>query len=94
METDTEKIYDYESRGNDLFCTIGQCLCPEPLFAGSSIEHLKKKKIKLTGYYDDYFFNVVNSEFKIFKCKGCGVKFNYRWTLDGVLVGGMTNETN
>jgi hypothetical protein len=68
--------------GNDL-ATSFYCECPSELFKDSSISHLMKQKITLYGYNDNYFFNEVNKEMRIYTCK-CGLQYKYRWTYDGV----------
>lgn len=75
---------EFESHVNDLFATI-QCECPSETFKGTAIEHLMKHKIRITGYNDNYFFDVVNKEPRILDCK-CGRKYQYQWTRDCVNV--------
>lgn len=84
-----KKIIKYTSHRNDLFCEVGQCECPSPLFIGSAIEHLMKKHIKLCGYNDHHFFSEVNKDFRKYECKGCGFSFDYKWTQEGVEVANM-----
>lgn len=74
---------EWHSLGNDLYCDALECNCPNPLFVGSPIDHLMKNKIKLVGYDDDYFFNVVNKEPKKGKCR-CGREYKFQWFNDGV----------
>jgi hypothetical protein len=77
---------DFTQHRNDLFCDVGRCKCSNPLFKGSNVEYLIKKKVKLTGYNDDNFFNNVNKDFKQYECNDCGAFFEYRWTPDFVIV--------
>lgn len=80
-----ERILEIElSNGRDLYASI-ECACPSPNFIGSSIEHLMKKKIRLSGYNDNYFFEVVNKDPREFKCE-CGRAFKYQWKPNGVLI--------
>jgi hypothetical protein len=71
----------FDSLGRDLFAEIGECDCiafPDSV----SLAHFKKK-VWLTGYADDYFFDQVNAEPREIKCK-CGAEFIYQWRRDGV----------
>lgn len=77
------EILNYTSHGNDLFCDVGYCDCPNESFVGTDIAHYMKKRIKFTGYNDDYFFNVVNAKPTKFSCK-CGKEFFFQWKREGV----------
>lgn len=45
--------------------------------------HLFKRKIKLSGYYDDNYFDNVHKHPHTNQCD-CGRKFTYQWFRDGV----------
>ena len=81
-------ILEYRQIGNDIFCNLGECKCPSRLFIGSSIEHIMKESIKISGYYDDNFFDNVNKDIKKWECSKCDTVCNYRWTRDGVIIYG------
>lgn len=83
-------IKKFTSHSNDLFCDVGKCRCPSPTFIGSDIEHLMKKRIKLTGYWDKNFFENVNKEKRKYECGGCNMKFDYQWKTDGVYISNNT----
>lgn len=74
----------FERFSNDLFAEF-ECKCPSKKWADSTIAHLMKTKIKLSGYADDYFFNVVNKEPRVVKCE-CGRSYKYQWFTNGVQV--------
>jgi hypothetical protein len=69
---------------NDLYAEFN-CECPSEKFIGSPIEHLMKQKITLSGYNDNYFYEVVNIEPRIYKCK-CGRQYKYQWFPYGVKI--------
>lgn len=71
----------FDSLGRDLFAEIGECDCPA--FPDSRTLSALKKKLRLTGYADDYFFDSVNAEPRELKCK-CGATFRYQWRRDGI----------
>ena len=66
----------------DLFFDL-ECTCLDPRFAHSEIAHLFKTKVHCTGYADDNFFDNVNAEPRVFKCK-CGREFQIQWFPNGV----------
>lgn len=70
----------FTMRRNDLFARL-YCTCPA-VFDG--VEHdLLKHSIQLTGYNDDYFFNVANKEPRERECR-CGRRYRVQWFRDGV----------
>lgn len=71
---------EIDSLGRDLFAKIF-CTCKKPAKAG---EYAFSHQIRLTGYNDDYFFNVVNANPREGKCSNCGRAFKYQWKTDGV----------
>jgi|GEM_PF-5092791 len=78
------KTFEYSSLGNDLFAKF-YCDCPSELFKGTPVEHIMKTNITLSGYNDDYFFDVDNKEPREYKCK-CGKRYSYQWKRNGVEV--------
>lgn len=82
---------EYTSHCNDLFAEF-ECKCPSSRFKGSAIARHMKEKIKLTGYNDSYFFDVVNKELRSLKCK-CGRKYAYQWKREGVEIKQLKEET-
>jgi hypothetical protein len=80
------KRLPFRALGRDLYFDL-QCTCPDPLFKDSDIAHLMKRRITLTGYADDYFFDVVNKEPRQGKCSGCGRPYTVQWFRDGVEAG-------
>jgi hypothetical protein len=75
----------FRALGRDLFAEI-QCDCPDPQWADSTVAHLFKTKLKLTGYYDAYFFAQVNAQPRTVACPNCKREFVYRWTPEGVVL--------
>lgn len=63
--------YGFEAIGRDLFFDLECKKC-----------HGTRK---LTGYADDYFFDVVNGNFRSIECE-CGAKIYYKWCRDGIEV--------
>jgi hypothetical protein len=45
-----------------------------------------KHSIKLWGYADDYFFDVVNKKPREEQCDQCGKRFQVQWFRDGIIV--------
>jgi hypothetical protein len=76
------KTVEYDQHRNDLFAEI-ECKCPNERYKGSAVYELMKTKIKITGYADNHFFNVVNKEPRFLQCK-CGRKYQYQWKPEGV----------
>lgn len=75
---------EYEQLGNDLFVDF-RCL--------GCAEKLKKfKRLKFTGYNDNYFFNVVNKDFRSYSCEDCETEYLYKWTVDGVILKGKVDS--
>lgn len=74
----------YTSLGNDLYCDAGKCTCTDPKWKDSEVAHLFQTRIKLTGYYDNNFFNNVHKEPHKGKCH-CGRGFEFQWFRDGVV---------
>lgn len=70
-------MYQFKQLSNDLFCDV-DCQCLDPRFADSSVAHLFKRKLKLTGYADDHFFNNVNAQPREASCQ-CGRRLRYQW---------------
>jgi hypothetical protein len=77
------KTLSYESMGRDLYAERVECTCPDPMFKDSTVSHLFKTKIRLSGYYDDNFFDNVNKEPINLSCN-CGRKFKFQWFRDRV----------
>jgi hypothetical protein len=69
------------SNGRDMYATF-KCICPSELFPDKP-ELGIKHTIRLTGYNDDYFWDVVNKEPRELICK-CGKKYKYQW-INGVV---------
>lgn len=76
-----EKIKYRNIGGNDLAVDF-YCSCPSPQFKDTPIADLMKKKIYLSGYSDNYFFEEVNKEPREFTCE-CGKKYSQQWKNDG-----------
>lgn len=73
---------EFKQHHNDLYLKI-PCTCASDLFKGTSVAHIMKHNIVLTGYADDYFFDVVNAKAHTGSCK-CGHKYQYQWFRDGI----------
>lgn len=71
-------IENIEHYRNDLFAEMN-CI-------GCADKNKKSNKLKFTGYNDNYFFNVVNKDFRNYTCEHCGTNWLYKWTVDGVVV--------
>lgn len=69
--------------GRDLYADAVECTCTNPLHADSPVAYLFKRKIRLSGYDDDNFFNNVNKEPREAAC-ACGRKFKYQWFVNHV----------
>jgi hypothetical protein len=65
--------------GRDLVAEF-KCDCPHDKYPT-----LLNRTIKLYGYNDANFFDNVNKEPRLYKCK-CGKEYKYRWTREGVNV--------
>lgn len=74
----------FRALGRDLFCDV-ECSCADPEWTESPVGHLFKRKIKLTGYADDYFFEKVNADAHEITCE-CGWRLRYQWFRDGVQI--------
>lgn len=68
--------------GRDLHYKI-QCTCPSERWKDTDVADLFKTTILLSGYADDYFFDAVNKDPKVIKCK-CGKQYSVQWFRDGV----------
>jgi hypothetical protein len=68
--------------GRDLYFSF-KCTCPSYLFKDSDIADIMKTTIKLSGYADDYFFDEVNKEPRLFQCT-CNKQYKYQWFRDGI----------
>jgi hypothetical protein len=68
--------------GRDMYFSF-KCTCPSALFKDSDIADIMKTTITLSGYADDYFFNEVNIEPRIYQCI-CNKQYRYQWFRDGV----------
>lgn len=64
--------------GNDIYAERIECTCLDPKWKDTGVAHLFKTKIRLSGYWDDYFFTIANSSVTHSKCQ-CGRKFSYQW---------------
>jgi len=73
----------YESFGRDLYAAAVECVCLDPKWKDTDVSHLFKRKIKLSGYYDDNYFDNVHKHPHTSQCD-CGRKFTYQWFRDGV----------
>ena len=69
--------HQFRQLSNDLYCDV-ECQCPDPRFADSSVAYLFKRKLKLNGYNDDYFFSTVNAQPREVTCQ-CGRQLRYQW---------------
>ena len=72
----------FKALGWDLFFDL-RCSCRDPRFADSEIADLMPYTIKLSGYADDHFFDIVNAGPSYSTCR-CGRKFRFQWFRDGV----------
>lgn len=72
----------FEAIGRDLFYKL-ECSCLDPAFSDSSVAHLFKRKVRLTGYADDNFFDRANAHPNRGKCV-CGRAYTYQWFRDGI----------
>ncbi|WP_137743357.1 hypothetical protein [Robertmurraya siralis] len=70
--------------GNDLSVDF-ECTCPNEKFKGTPIEDIMKTRIYLSGYNDDYFFDKVNAEPRLIRCK-CGKEYTQQWFRDGRVI--------
>lgn len=78
-----KEILEINYLGNDMFAQF-KCTCPSPLFKDKpELADSIKKTIRLSGYNDDYYWNVVNKEPRELTCE-CGKKYRYQW-IDGVV---------
>ena len=68
--------------GNDLHFSFN-CTCPSELFKDSDIADIMKTTITLAGYADDFFFEVVHKEPRIYQCT-CNKQYKYQWFRDGI----------
>lgn len=76
------KKQQFKAIGHDLYFRF-DCSCQHK---DDSLAKLgMKHQITLTGYADDYFFDVVNKEPRIIKCDKCGKEFEYQWFRDGII---------
>jgi hypothetical protein len=78
------KTLEFTQHRNDLHAEF-KCTCPSAQFAGTSVAHIMKTRITLSGYNDAYFFDVVNAEPRVMSCD-CGRKYSVQWKRDGVEV--------
>ena len=68
--------------GRDMYFSF-KCTCPSHLFKDSDIADIMKTTITLVGYADDFFFEVVHKEPRIYQCT-CNKQYKYQWFRDGV----------
>jgi hypothetical protein len=64
--------------GRDLYADKVECTCLDPHWKDTDVAHLFKRKISLSGYADDNFFDNVNKEPCHSACE-CGRKFRFQW---------------
>lgn len=84
---DDKKTIEFRSIGNDLFASFF-CYCDDDATG-------RMTQIRLCGYDDANFFDNVNEEPSIVKCRNCEQKYWYQWKRDGVKivkVGGENEE--
>jgi len=67
--------------GRDLAAEF-KCTYPSKLFKGTDIEHIMKETIRLSGYEDSHFFDVVNKEPRELTCR-CGKEYTQQWFREG-----------
>jgi hypothetical protein len=82
-ETPRMHTAQFKRLGRDLYCDV-ECTCLDPAFAKSQVSHLFKRKLKLTGYDDNGFFDIANAGLSHVPCK-CGRVLEYQWTREGVM---------
>jgi hypothetical protein len=78
-----KQMVGFSSLGNDLFAEF-HCKCPSKRYSDNPVlAEAFKTKIKISGYNDKHFFDVINKEPRELACE-CGRRYNYRWTSYGV----------
>lgn len=78
--------------GNDLFADL-TCTCPHKDYVDGPLANIIKTKITLSGYNDNYFFEVVNKEPRIISCE-CGKKYSVQWQKNEGIMRVSVNEIN
>lgn len=78
-----KELIPFRRLSNDLFADV-PCKCLDPKWAGSSIAHIMKFKVRLTGYADNNFFDNVNAVPSECACRNCGRKYRAQWLREGV----------
>lgn len=79
-----QQILPIRHFGNDLFADF-YCDCFDPKRKGTPLAKIIKTKISLSGYNDNYFFEVVNKDPQIRICE-CGRSYHIQWKRTGVEV--------
>ena len=65
--------------GRDMYAQHVECKCLDPNWSDKpTVAHLFKRKIRLSGYDDNNFYDYVHKEPKNAACE-CGRKFSYQW---------------
>lgn len=70
--------------GRDLHAQL-ECSCLDPKWKDTAVWHLMKTTITLSGYMDDYFFDMVNAAPRPINCPNCKRSFTQRWRRDGIV---------
>lgn len=71
----------YKSMRNDIFADLW---CPICTLNDDGLNTLNK--LKFSGYNDNYFFDVVNKDFRYKTCEHCGTRYKYKWTRDDLVI--------
>lgn len=78
------KRYPFKRLSNDLFVeTDLTCECSAFPDHPNKMMRDIKEKITTTGYYDNYFFDIIFDQPRAYRCK-CGCVITVQWFRDGV----------